>query len=145
MLAGGFFIGCGSAIFGGLHIGDIEVSPRVLPAEGGTVWVKVKTKNAKQVRALVIYPDNTQGVVGLEPVLTPSVLLGEQKWKGEIRLPPNNDPEGNDRIYTIFVRAWRGYDFETAPAGEVIVKGKKSDGDISAPLGQFSTINNLTA
>jgi len=53
------------------------------------------------------------------------MFSGEQKWDGEISLPPNSDPEGKDQVYVVTVKAWTddGWD-HVRDGGKVVVKGK---------------------
>lgn len=138
----GFLVGCGGSVFGP-HIYDIDLTPTILPPEGGIVRVEVHTNGAEQVAATITRPDGSEFDVLLQPLL---VFTYGQKWKREFRLPPNNDPEGDDQVYSIVIRVW-GEDMwskRTEPAGQVIVKGKKDGGSISPPKAGSSLPTNAS-
>ena len=122
--------GCSSLIVR-VHITDVDIGPRTLPPEGGTVKIVVKTYHADEVRAFFRRTtDDRVFSVSLSPEFSWGLFLGEQKWDGEIKLPPNNDPEGKDQVYRVTVNAW-SYDrgSHVRDAGKVVVKGKEAPSD----------------
>ncbi|MFN4180282.1 MAG: hypothetical protein ACK4I8_08210 [Armatimonadota bacterium] len=126
-ILGAVLSGCSGVLFRA-HITDIEISPRTLPPKGGRVKIVVKTYNADQVEVKFIRSgDGKTFFKYLSQEFSWSFLYGEQKWDGEITLPPNNDPEGRDQVYSIIVKAWKsggwGWEHERS-GGKVIVKGK---------------------
>lgn len=117
--------GC-AGVFLRTHITNIDISPRTLPPEGGEVKIIVKTYNADHV--WVSFKRTSDGKTfktSLSMEFWLGMLSGEQKWDGEIYLPPNNDPEGKDQVYVVTVKAWddEGWD-HVREGGKVIVKGK---------------------
>ncbi len=137
LIAVGFFVGCGGTTLWGPSVYDIDVEPRNLPPEGGIVRVEIHTDGARQVTAVIKRPDGTEFETLLQPI---SVLTYGEKWKREIRLPPNTDPEGDDQVYTIVLRIFSEDSglfnfFREKSAGQVIVKGTKPIGGTSAPSG----------
>ncbi|MFN3420223.1 MAG: hypothetical protein ACK40X_00680 [Armatimonadota bacterium] len=129
-------LGCAGVVFR-VHITSIEISPRTLPPEGGRVKIVVKTYNADQVKVnFVRSGDGKTFAKYLSQEFSWSFLYGEQKWDGEITLPPNNDPEGRDQVYSITVKAWKsdGWGWEDERSGgEVIVKGKLESSPTTEP------------
>ncbi len=117
-------MGC-SSLTVRVHILSVSVSPRTLPREGGKVKIVVKTYNADEVRvSFQRLSDGRVFSLWLSQEFHWGFALGEQKWDGEIRLPPNEDPEGKDQIYRVTVRAWgSGYSEHVRSEGEVVVKG----------------------
>lgn len=117
--------GCAS-IFRGVTITDIDISPRTLPPHGGKVKIIVKTYNADYVR--VHFKRESDGKTFVKDLSTEfwlGIAYGEQKWDGEITLPPNNDPEQKDHVYKVTVKAWNSdYYSDVRDGGKVIVKFK---------------------
>ncbi len=117
--------GCSSLLVR-VHITGIDVDPRILPPEGGKVKVVVKTYHADEVQ--VKFRRTNDGklfLLSLSQEFSWDILVGEQKWDGEIRLPANDDPEGRDHVYHVTVQAYsyEGWD-HSRDAGKVVVKGK---------------------
>ena len=52
--------------------------------------------------------------------------LEKKRWKGEVTLPPNNDPD--DKRYALIISVWDGDDRDERLA-EVIVKGRPLAGN----------------
>ncbi len=122
-------VGCSSLLVR-VRIVGVDVDPRILPPEGGKVKVVVKTHHADKVR--VRFRRTNDGklfVLSLSQEFSWDILLGEQKWDGEIWLPANNDPEGRDHVYHVTVQAYsdEGWD-HSRDAGKVIVKGQGQSG-----------------
>ncbi len=135
-LWGTVLLGCAGAVLRA-HITSIEISPRTLPPKGGRVKIVVKTYNVDQVKVeFVRRGDGKTFVKYLSREFSWSLLYGEQKWDGEITLPPNNDPEGRNQVYSLVVRAWRsdgwGWEHERS-GGEVIVKSKLESSPSAEP------------
>ncbi|MCS7264629.1 MAG: hypothetical protein NZ805_07335 [Armatimonadetes bacterium] len=118
-------LGC-AGVFLRAHITAIDISPRTLPPEGGKVKIVVKTYNADQV--WVSFKRKSDGktfTTSLSPEFWLGFVTGEQKWDGEIKLPPNSDPEGKEQVYAVTVKAWTDDGWEhVRDGGKVIVKGK---------------------
>jgi len=119
-----------------VHITDIDISPRTLPPEGGKVKIVVKTYNASDVR--VYFKRTNDGKtfsLHLSTEFWLGMVLGEQKWDGEINLPPNNDPEGKDQVYKVTVVAYESefWSSHERDGGKVIVKGKRENTSSNAP------------
>jgi hypothetical protein len=119
-----------------VHITDIDISPRTLPPEGGKVKIVVKTYNASGVR--VYFKRTNDGKtfsLHLSTEFWLGMVLGEQKWDGEINLPPNNDPEGKDQVYKVTVVAYESefWSSHERDGGKVIVKGKRENTSSNAP------------
>jgi hypothetical protein len=133
-------VGC-SGFLTQVHITNIDISPRILPPEGGKVKIVVKTYNAEDVR--VHFKRTNDGKtfsLSLSTEFWLGMVTGEQKWDGEITLPPNNDPEGKDQVYKVTVTAFGG-DFWSSherDAGKVIVKGKL-EGSTDVPSNETNT------
>jgi hypothetical protein len=110
-----------------VHITGIDISPRTLPPEGGKVKIVVKTYNAGDVRVYFKRAnDGKTFSLSLGTEFWLGMMLGEQKWDGEITLPPNNDPEGKDQVYKVTVVAYESefWSSHERDAGKVVVKGK---------------------
>ncbi|MCS7187685.1 MAG: hypothetical protein RMK89_12135 [Armatimonadota bacterium] len=127
-------LGCAGILLR-VHITAIDISPRTLPPEGGEVKIVVKTYNADHV--WVSFKRTSDGktfTTSLSPEFWLGFVTGEQKWDGEIKLPPNSDPEGKDQVYAVTVKAWTGDGWEHArDGGKVIVKGKPEDSGNTEP------------
>jgi len=120
-------VGC-SGVLLRAHITDIDIAPRTLPPEGGKVKIVVKALNADRV--WVSFKRSSDGktfTASLSPEFWLGFLTGESKWDGEIKLPPNDDPEGEDQVYEVTVKAWNNDGWEHArDGGKIVVKGKAS-------------------
>ncbi len=125
-------LGCSDIIFRA-HITDIDISPRTLPPEGGKVKIVVKVYNADHVWArFKRTSDGKTFTTSLSPEFWLGIVSGQSKWDGEIKLPPNDDPEGKDQIYAVTVKAWTDDNWShVRDGGKVVVKGK-SEGSVPA-------------
>lgn len=121
--------GC-TSVFRDVTITDIDISPRTLPPDGGKVKIVVKTYNADYVR--VYFKREGDGKTFVKDLSTEfwlGIAYGEQKWDGEITLPPNNDPEQKDHVYKVTVEAWNSnYYSDVKDGGKVIVNFKPESG-----------------
>jgi len=127
--------GC-SGLLTRVHITGIDISPRILPPEGGKVKIVVKTYNAGDVRVYFKRAnDGKTFSLSLSTEFWLGMVLGEQKWDGEITLPPNNDPEGKDQVYKVTVVAYESefWSSHERDGGKVIVKGKQENTSSNVP------------
>ncbi|MFA0731670.1 MAG: hypothetical protein BKPUNTRY_001208 [Candidatus Fervidibacter sp.] len=121
-------LGCSGNPFRQFRLLAFRAVPTELPPEGGQVQVEVEATKGDRAEVKVIRKLDEQVFVLFTVRLSEvsALDLEKKRWKGEVTLPPNNDPD--DKRYALIISVWDGDDRDERLA-EVIVKGRPLAGN----------------
>jgi len=121
-------LGCSGNPFRQFRLLAFRTVPTELPPEGGQVQVEVEATKGDGAEVKVIRKLDEQVFVLFTVRLSEvsALDLEKKRWKGEVTLPPNNDPD--DKRYALIISVWDGDDRDERLA-EVIVKGRPLAGN----------------
>lgn len=132
ILVGGLILvlllGCSGNPFRQFRLLAFRAVPTELPPQGGQVQVAVEATKGDGAEVKVIRKLDEQVFVLFTVRLSEvsALDLEKKRWKGEVTLPPNNDPD--DKRYALIISVWDGDDRDERLA-EVIVKGRPPAGN----------------
>lgn len=132
ILVGGLILvlllGCSGNPFRQFRLLAFRAVPTELPPQGGQVQVEVEATKGDGAEVKVIRKLDEQVFVLFTVRLSEvsALDLEKKRWKGEVTLPPNNDPD--DKRYALIISVWDGDDRDERLA-EVIVKGRPPAGN----------------